>query len=129
MASVLLSMGVIGAYMGWQIRLGNGEDVTALTLGDTIREEAHPKIVGVRSFSICWGDRAVSSSWIPKDTAFWSLPMLLRRLRVLYFWRPRLFANEDNGQTVRDAHAYLGSATMFTLFAHLATGVKLGLSF
>ena len=46
MASVLLSMGVIGAYMGWQIRLGNGEDVTALTLGDTIREEAHPKIIG-----------------------------------------------------------------------------------
>ena len=42
MASVLLSMGVIGAYMGWQIRLGNGEDVTPLTLGDTIRE-AHPK--------------------------------------------------------------------------------------
>ena len=42
MASVLLSMGVIGAYMGWQIRLGNGEEVTPLTLGDTIRE-AHPK--------------------------------------------------------------------------------------
>ena len=42
MASVLLSMGVIGAYMGWQIRLGNGEDVTPLTLGDTIRV-AHPK--------------------------------------------------------------------------------------
>jgi hypothetical protein len=31
--------------MGWQIRLGNGEDVTALTLGETIRE-AHPKIIG-----------------------------------------------------------------------------------
>lgn len=42
MASVLLSMGVIGAYMGWQIRLGNGEEVTPLTLGETIRE-AHPK--------------------------------------------------------------------------------------
>ena len=41
-ASVLLSMGVIGAYMGWQIRLGNGEEVTPLTLGETIRE-AHPK--------------------------------------------------------------------------------------
>lgn len=42
MASVLLSMGVIGAYFGWQIRLGNGEEVTPLTLGETIRE-AHPK--------------------------------------------------------------------------------------
>ena len=34
--------GLIGAYMGWQIRLGNGEEVTPLTLGETIRE-AHPK--------------------------------------------------------------------------------------
>ena len=31
--------------MGWQIRLGNGEDVTPLTLGETIRV-AHPKIIG-----------------------------------------------------------------------------------
>jgi hypothetical protein len=38
-------MGLIGAYMGWQIRLGNGEDVTPLTLGETIRV-AHPKIIG-----------------------------------------------------------------------------------
>lgn len=28
--------------MGWQIRFGNGEEVTPLTLGETIRE-AHPK--------------------------------------------------------------------------------------
>ena len=34
--------GLIGAYMGWQIRLGNGEEVTPLTLGETIRD-AHPK--------------------------------------------------------------------------------------
>ena len=41
---------------------------------------------------------------------------------------PKLFATE-NGALARDAHAYLGSATMVALFAHLATGVKLGLSF
>ena len=41
---------------------------------------------------------------------------------------PKLFGGE-NGQTARDVHAYLGSATMVALFAHLATGVNLGLSF
>ena len=41
---------------------------------------------------------------------------------------PKLFASE-NGALARDAHAYLGTATMALLFAHLATGVNLGLSF
>ena len=41
---------------------------------------------------------------------------------------PKLFATE-NGKVARDVHAYLGTATMAALFAHLATGVNLGLSF
>ena len=41
---------------------------------------------------------------------------------------PKLFATE-NGKLARDVHTYLGSATMAVLFAHLATGLNLGLSF
>ena len=41
-------------HMGWQIRLGNGEDVTPLTLGETIRE-AHPKIIGGAFFFFLLG--------------------------------------------------------------------------
>lgn len=41
---------------------------------------------------------------------------------------PKLFATE-NGALARNVHAYLGTATMAVLFAHLATGVNLGLSF
>lgn len=40
-----------------------------------------------------------------------------------------LFGNETLGQSARDVHAYLGSATMVALFAHLVTGINLGLSF
>ena len=133
MASVLLSMGVIGAYMGWQIRFGNGEDVTALTLGDTIRE-AHPKIIGGAFFFFLLGGQGglilldtQGQSILESPHALTAIAsvVLLATQAVL----PKFFANEDNGQTARDAHAYLGSATMVTLFAHLATGVKLGLSF
>lgn len=54
MATVLLTMGLIGASMGWQIRLGNGNDVTALTLGETVRE-AHPKIMAGALFFFLLG--------------------------------------------------------------------------
>ena len=41
---------------------------------------------------------------------------------------PKLFGSEK-GELARDVHAYFGTATMAVLFAHLATGVNLGLSF
>lgn len=44
MASVLLSMGVIGAYMGWQIRFGNGDEVTPLTLGADMGSSAEEAV-------------------------------------------------------------------------------------
>eukprot|EP00565_Helicotheca_tamesis_P002088 CAMPEP_0185733160 /NCGR_PEP_ID=MMETSP1171-20130828/18570_1 /TAXON_ID=374046 /ORGANISM="Helicotheca tamensis, Strain CCMP826" /LENGTH=241 /DNA_ID=CAMNT_0028402801 /DNA_START=51 /DNA_END=776 /DNA_ORIENTATION=- len=132
MASVLLSMGVIGAYMGWQIRLGNGEDVTSLTLGETIRE-AHPKIIGGAFFFFLLGGQGglVLLDFQGKTilesphamTALLSVVLLATQALL-----PKLFASK-NGQTARDVHAYLGSATMVALFAHLATGVNLGLSF
>ena len=34
MGTVLCSMGLIGAWMGWQIRGGNGGEVNALTVGE-----------------------------------------------------------------------------------------------
>jgi len=132
MGSVLLSMGVIGAYMGWQIRLGNGEEVTPLTLGETIRE-AHPKIIGGAFFFFLLGGQGglvlldTQGKTILESphalTAALSVAALATQALL-----PKLFASE-NGALARDAHAYLGTATMALLFAHLATGVNLGLSF
>jgi hypothetical protein len=132
MGSVLLSMGLIGAYMGWQIRLGNGGDVTSLTLGDTIRE-AHPKIIGGAFFFFLLGGQGglvlldfQGKSILESPHAMTAaLSVALLGLQAVL---PRLF-NGENGQKARDAHAYLGTATMVALFGHLATGVNLGLSF
>ncbi len=142
--------------MGWQIRLGNGEEVTPLTLGETIRE-AHPKsklfqccVYLARLVSICLTLSHLSviggaffffllggqGGLVLLDTQGKSIlesphaltaalsVALLATQAVL----PKLFATE-NGKVARDVHAYLGIATMAVLFAHLATGLNLGLSF
>jgi hypothetical protein len=123
-------MGLIGAYMGWQIRFGNGNDVTSLTLGETIRE-AHPKIMGGAFFFFLLGGQgglvllAASGESILESphaiTAAIGMSLLAVQATL-----PTLFSK---GKLPRDVHAYLGSATMVALFAHMATGVKLGLSF
>ena len=41
MSTVLFAMGGYGAFTGWQTRLGNGETVYPLSLGETARE-IHP---------------------------------------------------------------------------------------
>ena len=132
MGSVLLSMGVIGAYTGWQIRLGNGEEVTPLTLGETIRE-AHPKIIGGAFFFFLLGGQGGLVLLDTQGKSILESPhALTAALSVAALATqallPKLFATE-NGALARDAHAYLGTATMALLFAHLATGVNLGLSF
>ena len=132
MASVLLSMGLIGAYMGWQIRFGNGDEVTPLTLGETIRE-AHPKIIGGAFFFFLLGGQGGLVLLDTQGKSILESPhamtavlsvVLLATQAVL----PKLFATE-NGKLARDVHAYLGSATMTVLFAHLVTGLNLGFSF
>jgi hypothetical protein len=131
MSSVLLSMGLIGSWMGWQIRQGNGEDVNALTLGDTIREQ-HPKIMGAAFFFFLLGGQGgivlldVQGGSILESphavTAIAGMGLLAVQASLPFL------AFEKGGATARSAHAYLGSATIVALFAHMATGINLGTS-
>merc|ERR1719230_1665751 len=49
MATVLLTMGVFGTYLGWAIRGGEGGSTNVLTLGLTYAE-MHPKLMGAALF-------------------------------------------------------------------------------
>jgi hypothetical protein len=124
-------MGLIGSYFGWQIRLGNGNDVNALTLGETVRE-MHPKIMGGALFFFLLGGQgglvllSVQGQDILQSphaiTAVIAITAMIVQASLPLFF-------EKGGQTARDVHSYLGSATIVALFAHLATGINLGLSF
>lgn len=130
MSSVLLSMGLIGSWMGWQVRLGNGGEVNSLTLGETMRK-AHPKIMGGAFFFFLLGGQGglvlldvQGGSILESPHAITALiGMSLLSIQALL---PLAF--QADGSTARTAHAYLGSATIVALFAHLATGITLGLS-
>ena len=131
MTSVLLSMGLIGSWMGWQIRSGNGNEANALTLGETIRE-AHPKIMGGAFFFFLLGGQGglvlldVQEGRSILESPHAVTAIVGMSLLAVQATMPLLF--DKNPGLLRSAHAYLGSATMVALFAHLATGVKLALS-
>jgi hypothetical protein len=133
MASVLLTMGIVGAIMGWQIRLGQGNIVNALSLGESIRQ-AHPKIIGGAYFFFLLGGQGglvlkdyqcVGQVLDSPHGATAALSLLLLTIQALL---PLSFKAE-NGAMFRDVHAFLGSFTMLVLFFHLFTGIQLGLSF
>jgi hypothetical protein len=131
MSSVLLSMGLIGSWMGWQIRAGNGEEVNSLTLGDTIRQQ-HPKIMGAAFFFFLLGGQGgivlldVQGGSILESphavTAIAGMSLLAVQASLPFL------AFEKGGATARSAHAYLGTGTIVALFAHMATGINLGTS-
>jgi Protein of unknown function (DUF4079) len=130
MSSVLLGMGVVGAWLGWQIRFGNGGETNALTLGGTIRD-AHPKVMGGAFFFFLLGGQGglvlldtQGGSILESPHAITALiAMSLLAIQVLL-----PFTFKVGGSTARSVHAYLGAGTILALFAHLATGIQLGLS-
>jgi len=130
MSSVLLSMGLIGSWMGWQIRNGNGATVNALTLGETMRE-AHPKIMaGAFFFFLLGGQGGLVLLDVQEGKSILESPHAVTALvgmTLLAIQAALPFVAFDKSFG-RSAHAYLGTGTIVALFAHMATGINLGLS-
>jgi len=130
MATVLFTMGGYGAFLGWQTRLGNGETVYPLSLGEAARE-LHPKLMGLALFFFLLGGQGglvlLATAGEPilasahSSTAVIGIALLLAQAA--------LGATMGGSELGRTTHAYLGSATLLALVVHAVNGLNLGLSF
>jgi len=130
MSTVLFSMGGYGTYLGWQTRLGNGEDVLPLNLGKPSREMHSLLMQGALFFFLLGGQGGFVL------LALQGQPILAsNHSSTAVIGLALLFAQAVLGKTMGDSevgrtiHAFLGSFTMLALVAHAAYGLQLGLSF
>ncbi len=117
-----------GAWLGWQIRLGNGERLTSS--GETIRER-HPKIMsGVLMLFIVGallGMAALNAQGQPiLESPHARTAGVVLALLAIQATLPNFFASS---RFARATHAYLGSATVVTILVHIINGIRLGNSF
>jgi len=123
-------MGGYGTFLGWQMRLGNGDVEFPLTLGETARE-IHPKLMGGALFFFLLGGQGglvlLATAGQPilqsahSSTAVIGIALLLAQAG--------LGVTMGGSSLGRSVHAYLGSATMLALCAHAYFGLNLGLAF
>lgn len=146
MLTVLIFMGGIGTYLGFQIRNGNGDGKYWFTLGKTAREQ-HPLIMGLAAFFFLLGGNgglvltAVQGKSVFQsdhaDTAVIGLSLLAIQVLLPVFFKSQSKWNLQatrkksyfKNKPLRDVHATLGVATMATLCVHAFYGIQLGLSF
>ncbi len=133
MGTVLIVMGGIGTYAGYEIRKGNGErDDYFFTLdGKTVRD-SHPLIMGLAGFFFLLGGQGGLVLLLDQGKPILESPHALTAvaglgLLALQALLPLTFAK--GGATARTAHTVLGTSTMAVLGGHLFTGLNLGTSF
>jgi hypothetical protein len=131
MATVLIVMGGIGSYAGYQIKAGNGNETAWFTTGKTIREQ-HPLIMGLAGFFFLLGGQGGLVLLLNQGKPILESPHALTAvvgLSLLALQGLLPLAFEKGGPLARKAHTVLGTSTMLVLGGHMITGLTLGTSF
>jgi len=130
MLTVLVAMGGIGAFLGFQIRGGNGDGQYAFTLGKTAREQ-HPLIMSLMAFFFLLGGQgglvllaARGEPILESEHAVSAITGL--SLLAVQAALPLFFAR--GGEKARFAHTVLGTVTLAMLAVHAYNGFSLGQS-
>ena len=131
MGTVLTIMVPIGAYLGYQVRAGNGSKEYWFTLGKTAREQ-HPLIMGLAAFFFLLGGQGglvlleIEGKPILESSHAVSAIVGLTLLTIQAAL-PLLF--KSKGEVARAVHTYCGTGTVVALMIHALNGINLGISF
>mmetsp|Transcript_43287 Transcript_43287/g.85746 ORF Transcript_43287/g.85746 Transcript_43287/m.85746 type:complete len:241 (+) Transcript_43287:95-817(+) len=130
MGTVLLAMGGYGTFLGWQTRLGNGNDVYLLNLGYKNRD-MHPLLMGAALFLFFLGGQGglvlLATAGKPiLASAHSSTAVIGLGLMAVQALLGQTMGSNQTGRTV---HAFLGTGTMLVLLVHLYFGLNLGSTF
>ena len=128
MATVLLAMGGYGAYLGWEIRKGNGGEPTFGT-PDTAAD-LHPKLMlGMTLFFAAGGQGGLLFNLLQGEPILES-PHAVSALAGLMLLGANGVLSSVMGDSpnLRTTHAFLGTALMLVFAVHAALGVQLALS-
>merc|ERR1719478_277670 len=116
MATVLFLMCGYGAFLGWQTRLGNGEEIYPLSLNEAARE-LHPKLMGAALFFFLLGGQGglvlLATAGEPILTSAHSSTAVIGI--ALLISQAVLGTTMGGSELGRSIHAYLGSATLLAL--------------
>jgi len=126
MSIVIVAMGSFVGLAGWRGRLVTDTEQAAKSFGD------HRKLAPLMTAFLAAGYTGGLLSLVMQDKPLLESPHFVTGSLVLIL----LFINaaislsgfSGNKAGFRNAHAYLGSATLGLMFLHAALGLKLGLS-
>lgn len=130
MFTVLAAMGGYGTFLGWQTRLGNGDEVLPFNLGKPNRE-MHSTLMPVMVLMFLLGGQGGFVLLRGQGQPILESPHASTAVigLALLFVQAAIGKTMGDSPTGRTVHAYLGSATMITLVAHAVYGFQLGNSF
>eukprot|EP00421_Protoceratium_reticulatum_P061513 CAMPEP_0168503152 /NCGR_PEP_ID=MMETSP0228-20121227/75699_1 /TAXON_ID=133427 /ORGANISM="Protoceratium reticulatum, Strain CCCM 535 (=CCMP 1889)" /LENGTH=277 /DNA_ID=CAMNT_0008520181 /DNA_START=71 /DNA_END=901 /DNA_ORIENTATION=+ len=116
MGTVLLAMGGYGTFLGWQTRLGNGDAVYPLSVGQAARS-LHPLLMGLALFFFVLGGQGglvlLATAGKPiLQSAHSSTAVLGLGLMAA---QAALGVTMGDSETKRTVHAFLGTGVMLLL--------------
>mmetsp|Transcript_46202 Transcript_46202/g.77002 ORF Transcript_46202/g.77002 Transcript_46202/m.77002 type:complete len:247 (+) Transcript_46202:86-826(+) len=127
MAVVLFAMGGYGAYLGWQIRSpSDPSDAESFAKA----KDLHPKLMAGMTFFFTAGATGGAISMAMQGQPVFESSHFITGVSglVLLYLNGMLTLFFEDDPNARGVHAFFGSGILALFVAHMAVGVKLGLS-
>jgi Protein of unknown function (DUF4079) len=133
MVALALPLALGGAYLGWQIRLGNNgnsSSSSSSSSSSTAARRLHAPLMAGALLLFVFGVQGGIASLLLQNHSLLDSPHAATAgvLLALFSLQGLVGVNMGNNSTARTAHTAVGTAAIAALMGHAALGLQLGLS-